>query len=271
MACAGLWLGMVTCRCERTSSGVVPWYPRRISSRRGLSAGFAGRTIGARLDSRWRDTINALPLPRSLCITPPLSPSSSWSLSCPPPSSPSCRRIVVACNSGVRDGGEALATSPRCTETPSYTPRVPSHSLALSFSISLSLCRALATCRSFTALTATPTCPLRRPLRPANVHLLLLPVRTRLAHTHARTRCAPRCRTRDTRRDYNPLAACPFSFFFPPVSRYSFGSSLDSRADPRRAEKSRGRVLSRQHRAEQRRYALRFAAIVFCFTCRARN
>jgi len=51
----------VTCRCERTSSSVVPWYPRRISSRRGALGGgrgeFAGRTIGARLDSRWRDAI----------------------------------------------------------------------------------------------------------------------------------------------------------------------------------------------------------------------
>ena len=121
-----------------------------------------------------------------------------WSFLCPPPSStsPSCRRIVVACNSGVRDGGENSGNvasphrnaviHPACISSLSSVPR---HASFLSLSLPCARNFPLIH-RSLTALT--PMCVRCSNVVPCAryVHLLLLPVYTQHTRTHARTRSA---------------------------------------------------------------------------------
>lgn len=140
-------------------------------------------------------------------------------------------------------------------------------SLVLSFSLSLSCARNFPLIhRRYSNVSA------RRPLRP-NVHLLLLPVRTRLVtHTHARTRWrrVPRRRCADTRiRELETLGATTIPSVRVSSSVFSsfFSSSLSLRTLARFARdnrhvapRNRERVPSREHRAGQRRYALRFSA-----------
>ena len=210
-----------------------------------------------------------------------------WSFLCPPPSStsPSCRRIVVACNSGVRDGGENSGNvasphrnaviHPACISSLSSVPRHASF-------LSLSLYRALATSRSFTALSprllqCVSAAPMSSPAPDTCTYFYYLYTRNTHARTHARTRSAecyrwraavPRCRglrvltirftMSNSRHSLRPhsLLRCPlflfiFCFFF--VFRCSLGFSLDSHATigtyPRRPKKSRTPRSLAQRRA----------------------